>query len=110
MTVILGLALSVQLILSSFMGLAIYDLVHKVRTTQTINTGVLTGVDSLLSYVANLQTQEAKNAREAGTQSIILQIDCNQRVATQELVNGLVKEGILEPDSVSLISPECKEP
>ena len=50
-----------------------------------------------------------RDARQAeAIEGLVVRIDCSQRDALQDVVDGLVTQGLLEPDAVRVILDDCE--
>lgn len=68
------------------------------------NASVLADTHSLVQFIKDSQTPEAKAAADANTEKIIdelvVKLDCSQRQALQDTIDGLVKNRVLAPGTV----------
>ena len=56
------------------------------------------------------QTPEARQAQQRLLDDIVTKIGCEQREGMQDLVDQLVKVGILPPGSVAVVVDACRPP
>lgn len=82
------------------------DQIHK--ATETL-TGLVVSNRKTLTIVETQTSPEAIARQKAQVEDIIGIIDCNQRQALQDALQGLVERGILDPADVVTITRACEQ-
>lgn len=62
-----------------------------------------------VDILVDATSPEAKARADKATNTAILQIDCNNRAAIQAVIDGLARQGLLQPGAVDVLTDQCKE-
>lgn len=96
------------IIVMGFLGVCLVVLaVVDINNSEKVQRGLSQGGQTL--EILKQQTSPERQAQNNERLSqIILQVDCNNRDAIEDVIRGLKEEGLLTGD-ITVITPECKE-
>lgn len=77
------------------------------QRTALILTGLAVVLNLIIGAFELYDVADDRRQAEA-IEGLVVRIDCRQRGTLQEVIDGLVAEGILEADSVRVVLDECQ--
>lgn len=72
------------------------------------NRATLEKSDDTLVEIQRQTSPEAIERQQRAVDAIVLTIDCNSRVAIQEVLDELVTAGVLRPGEASIVGEGCR--
>lgn len=95
---------SILVVLVGLVGLGVAE-IHENNAKRDQQIADLRAISENVDAVASPEAQARQRENIA---QILVQVDCNQRDALQDVVDGLQENGILN-NPITVITPECKE-